>query len=73
MTQNGSGINFYFFDRKEEPGKPAGVTVSKRRTLPEGDFEITEYGWSRMSLWFVDEDEFTADERQVAYLGGKDA
>lgn len=60
-------MRFYFFPRAPEPGKPGGITVSKRRRLPKGDFHITEYVWSEhISLWFIDRDKFTADERRQA-------
>jgi hypothetical protein len=58
---------FYFHERRTDGEDPAGLTVSKRATLPEGDFMITEYCWGAMALWFVDSDNFTADERQSAY------
>jgi hypothetical protein len=57
----------YFHYRLAELGKPAGVTVSKRSILPCGDFGITEWLWGPTVLWFVDDDEFTDDERQAAY------
>ena len=62
---------FYYFTRLPNDGNPGGITVSKQETLPAGDFRITEYRWGRewsgASLWFVDADRFTADERQEAY------
>lgn len=61
-------MGFYFFDRAEDGTNPAGVTVSKRDPLPEGDFGITEYMWGDVALWFVDEDNFTDNERQLAYM-----
>ena len=57
----------YFFDRVGTVGHPAGMTISKQSKLPDGDFRITEYCWGAVSLWFIDADEFTADERQAAY------
>lgn len=67
-------MKFFYFDRDERPGKPAGVTVSKHPTLPDGDFRITEYKWPRAfgypryaALWFVEADRFTADERECAF------
>lgn len=60
-------MSFYFFPHNENHVDPSGVTVSKYDTLPTGDFGITEYGWGNVSLWFVDSDKFTADERQSAY------
>ena len=62
-----NAANFYFFNRLAEPNKPGGITVSKSPQLPDGDFRITEYCWD-VSLWFVDRDRFTADERQAAYM-----
>ncbi len=58
---------FYFFVRAGGVGHPAGVTVSKCSKLPDGDFRITEYCWGDVPLWFIDADEFSADERQDAY------
>lgn len=58
---------FWFHDRMETPEAPAGITVSKREKLPDGDFLLTEYCWGSVSLYFVDADEFNADERQAAY------
>jgi hypothetical protein len=57
----------WFFDRAADDDNPAGVTVSKKDMLPDGDFGITEYCWGDVSLWFVDHDRFTPDERQAAY------
>ena len=57
----------YYFERQEHGDDPAGWTVSKRSQLPDGDFEITEYTWGAVSLWFVVNDEFTEEERQLAY------
>ncbi len=62
-------MKLWFHNRLPEPGKPGGVTVSKRETLPAGDFGITEYCWPDRSLWFVDSDNFTANERQAAHYG----
>lgn len=56
---------YYFWPRM---GNPAGITVTKRTKLPEGDFGITEYTWGNTSLWFLNDDKFNADERQEAYL-----
>lgn len=58
----------YFFHRVRDGNNPAGITVSKSDALPEGDFGITEYTWSSVTLWFVDSDKFTAYERQRAFL-----
>ena len=58
---------YYFWPRKAHKGDPAGVTVTKRAELPNGDFGITEYSWGAVDLWFLDDDEFTAAERQEAY------
>ena len=63
----GETMRFYFFSRY---GENPGITVSKKATLPSGDFEMTEYIFQRfgyVSLWFVDDDEFTANERERAY------
>lgn len=58
---------FWFWNRCADGGNPAGVTVSKRPELPDGDFRITEYKWGHQALWFVDADKFTASERQKAW------
>lgn len=57
-------MNFHYFPRE------GGFTVSKSDPLPD-EFEITEYKWKDVSLWFVDQDEFTGTERQQAYHGYK--
>ena len=57
----------YFHKRKATADCPAGITVSKKAKLPEGDFKITEYSWGSTKLWFVDVDNFSADERQSIY------
>lgn len=59
---------FYCYPRMATGNSPSGITISKCRPLPSGDFGITEYSWGSLSLWFVDDDEFTADERQIAYM-----
>lgn len=51
-------------DRMATADCPTGVTISRRQKLPKGDFMITEYSWPWVTLWFVDADKFTADERQ---------
>jgi hypothetical protein len=61
-------MDFYFHKRIADDKTPAGLTVSKHSNLPEGDFGITEYVWPDKVLWFLDRDEFNADERQSAYL-----
>jgi len=60
-------IGVYFYPRQAHGENPAGITVSKRDALPAGEFGITEYLWGGVTLWFVDQDECTADERQSAY------
>ena len=57
----------YYHQRAAYRGEPAGITVSRRRKLPQGDFRITEYCWGTTSLWFVEADNFTDDEREAAY------
>lgn len=61
----------FFFERIATEDTPAGYTVSKLSTLPAGDFKITEYQWGKVILWFVDADNFSADEREEAYRGWK--
>lgn len=60
-------MTLFFFNRLAAPEHPSGITVSKRSTLPKGDFRITEYSWGADSLWFVDDDKFSDDERRRAY------
>jgi len=57
----------WFFSRNGDSNTPSGITASKNGELPEGDFGITEYCWGPVSLWFVNSDNFTDDERQIAY------
>jgi hypothetical protein len=57
----------WFHNRRASGNDPGGVTVSRSKELPAGDFGITEYFWGDTSLWFVDDDNFTDDERQAAY------
>ena len=59
--------NYYFFHRHEDDDNPAGITVSKRPQLPAGEFDLTEWKWGPVVLWFLDDDKFTANERQEAY------
>ena len=61
-------MNYYFFERAATDDTEAGFTVSKKATLPNGDFKITEFAWPNMILWFIDGDAFSADERQGAYV-----
>jgi len=61
-------MNIFLHERLATDGCPSGITISKKPFLPEGDFSITEYSWGDCKLWFVDADNFTADERQAAYL-----
>lgn len=60
---------FHYFEREAAPDCPAGWTVSKRETLPDGDFRVTEFIWGCLPLWFVDADEFSAAEREAAWAG----
>lgn len=60
-------MNAYFFERLAAPDAPGGITVSKQHKLPDGYFAIEEFTWGSVSLWFVAEDHFTADERQAAF------
>lgn len=59
---------FYFFEREATEELESGWTISKKPKLPEGDFRINEYKWCSLSLFFVDKDNFSADERQAAYI-----
>ncbi len=56
---------FHLFKRMKDGNNPAGITVSKKPKLPRGDFGITEYSWGPLTLWFVDKDRFSADERHA--------
>lgn len=57
---------FYFYERAAHGDCPSGLTVSKSPTLPDGDFRITEHIWPNVTLWFIADDNFTADEREEA-------
>lgn len=61
---------YYFFPRNACGDAPAGVTVSKKKSLPRGDFNISGWTWKGrghcIALWFVDDDNFTEDEREIA-------
>ncbi len=58
-------MNAYFFERQTDGRNPAGVTVSKAEKLPGGDFQLTEFTWPDCTLWFLDDDDFTEDEREA--------
>ncbi len=60
-------ISFTFHVREPVGDVPGGLTVSRHGKLPEGDFGITEFQWGSFVLWFVDDDNFTDDERQECY------
>ena len=62
-------MRIYVYHRPEdrETGTPAGLTISRRDKLPDGEFTITEYRWDSVRFWFVDQDHFTDDERQKVY------
>ncbi len=66
----GKRSGFWFHNRMAVDDDPAGITVS-RHGLPGGEFGLTEYCWGSVSLWFVDSDCFTADERQSALLASR--
>ena len=52
---------FFYFTRTN------GITVSKTAELPAGYFFVDEFHWGPVSLGFIREQNFTADERQDAY------
>jgi len=62
-----SPLKFYYFERQAHGTDSAGVTVSKTETLPSGDFQVDEFCWPDVSLWFIADQSFSADERQEAY------
>lgn len=64
MTQQ-----FYYFPRRANPGLAAIIIVSKTEPLPDGYFRLVEHTWGPVSLWFIERQNFTADERQAAYCG----
>ena len=66
-------LTVYYFTRVATKSHPAGITVTKQKILPEGDFGLTEYTWGEVSLWFMDSDNFTSDERQDAYEAHREA
>ena len=60
---------YYFFPRMADKlDCPAGITVSKKSVLPNGDFRLDEYIWPdiNFALWFVAADNWTAEEREEA-------
>ena len=59
-------MNIYFSERLPTGDDPGGVTVSKHTPLPDGDFKITEYIWPDVTLWFVDNDKFSAVQMEAA-------
>ena len=60
---------YYYHERNATNKVPQGLTVSKQKELPTGDFQINEYNFEcGLVLWFVDMDTFTANERYYAYL-----
>ncbi len=61
-------MTFYYFEREPSKGDPGGITVSKTPMLPEGDFIINESVWRRCILWFIQDHNFTQDERDAAYV-----
>ena len=62
-------MKFFYFERQQVGPNPAGVTVSKTAELPSGVFQLDEFCWPDATLWFITDQEFTADERQEAYRG----
>ncbi len=60
-------MEIYFIKRAADGATTSEITVSKSPRLPDGDFQITKYLWDFGSLWFVDSDNFTPDERQLAW------
>jgi len=59
-------FEFHAHSRMADSETPAGLTISKTETLPDGDFIIDEYTWPQdnVTLWFVQADGFDEDERQ---------
>ena len=55
-----------FIPRLPDGDVPGGLTVSKNLHLPDV-FQITEAIWGDVRLWFVTQDNFTADDREAAY------
>ena len=60
-------MKFYLFEREPNGEDPGGITVSKKAELSKEDFDIDEHVWGDVSLWFVRDDEFNDDERQLVY------
>lgn len=54
-------ITAYYFQQAS-----GDLTVSKKPALPNGDIILEEYKWGPITLWFVKDDHFTADEREAA-------
>lgn len=58
---------YFLYGRHATHDAPDGVTVSKTKLLPDGDFRLDEYSWGMISLWFVRDHKFTRKERQAAF------
>jgi len=60
-----------FIPRLPDGDTPGGLTVAKNVNLPKGEFQLDEFTWGTASgavrLWFVANDKFTDDERELAY------
>ena len=56
----------FFFPRVASGDTPAGVTVSRTRELPDGEFQLDEYEFADGVLWFVHEHGFSQFERNIA-------
>lgn len=65
MTLTNS-FTYRVYEREAIGDDPAGLTIA-RGELPAGDFMLTEFCWGETVLWFVAEDHFTADERELVY------
>lgn len=61
-------MTFYYFEREPSEDDPGGITVSKTPMLPEGDFIINEFVWVGRTLWFIQDQDFTQEERDVAFV-----
>ena len=56
-----------FFNKLEKCPIVDGITVSKSELSRSAKLQITEYVWGHISLWFVDDDKFTENERQGCF------
>ena len=62
-------MDLFYFERYADGTNPGGVTVSKRKELPGGDFIVKLSTWPDVTLWFLKDDQFSEEERELARRG----